>query len=193
MPPKVCSVKKQASAACLSPMPVGPVQTSKKVKVTDAPACTSSVPRHGLPTTNTGMRELCNLYGPLKLVIMVVHFQADQCSPFLSFIFHFLWCFVYLFILLLFFCQCVSLNDNTGKRVPSASPKLEDTQKQMKDALMTKTIDTYRDYLPSLHASWKWVPFSTVCFFVSILGIDRTVNNWMMHTTEIVLILWQLI
>ncbi|XP_023001152.1 uncharacterized protein LOC111495374 isoform X4 [Cucurbita maxima] len=43
----------------------------------------------------------------------------------------------------------------TGKEVPSPLTKLDDTQKQMKYALMTQEIHAYRDCLPSLHASWK--------------------------------------
>lgn len=62
MPSKTCGLKKQALATCLPPMPVGPVQTLKKVKA-DTLACTSSVSRHGCPVTKTGKRkEVCNLY-----------------------------------------------------------------------------------------------------------------------------------
>ncbi|XP_038895193.1 uncharacterized protein LOC120083490 isoform X2 [Benincasa hispida] len=108
MPPRICGVKKQALAPCLPPMLVGPVQTSKKVKVTDTPACTSSVSRHGLPITDTG---------------------KEVPSP--------------------------STKFNRGKEVPSPSTNLVDMGKQKMDALIIQEILSYRDYLPSLHASWK--------------------------------------
>ncbi|CAK9312232.1 unnamed protein product [Citrullus colocynthis] len=38
-----------------------------------------------------------------------------------------------------------NVNDNTGKEVPSPSTKLEDTQKQRKDASFTHDIHAYRD------------------------------------------------
>lgn len=67
MPPKVCGAKKQAVATCLPPVPVWPVQTLKKVKLTDIYACSGSMSRPGLPVTSTSKREEHhNLYETLK-------------------------------------------------------------------------------------------------------------------------------
>ncbi|KAL4012730.1 hypothetical protein IC575_029844 [Cucumis melo] len=118
MPSKTCGLKKQALATCLPPMPVGPVQTLKKVKA-DTLACTSSVSRHGCPVTKTG-KEVPSPSNKLQDT------QKQRKDA-------------------LFTHEVYAYRDNKGKQVPSPSIKLQDTQKQRKDAMFTHEDYAYRD------------------------------------------------